>query len=248
MSRACCVAVADDSDEESIERARAGRRDARLERRLSSARRPVVLRADAVTRERAPADAREGSGTRWRRAGARVRAVARMTTTTSERLHAALAERVALELEGDLERAATSGKTTLDARLARLGLKRIACEGDGNCQFRALACNVFKTQERHEEVRAAATRRLESRREEFEMYFEGSSAFDRWLEEMKRDRTWGDELTLRAACDAFGMRIHVIQSTEKNWHLMYEPLELKSNRVAFLSYVSPVHYDAIAEK
>lgn len=246
MPRACCVADADDADAESLERERGTRADARLERRLSSARRPTVLRAEAPTRERAPAGA--SAAARWRRVGVGVRMVARMTTTTSERLHAALAERVALEAEGDLERAATSGKTTLDARLGRLGLRRIACEGDGNCQFRALAHNVFKTQARHGDVREAATRRVESRREDFEVYFEDSGAFERWLKEMKRDRTWGDELTLRAACDAFGVRIHVIQSTEKNWHLLYEPLELKSKRVAFLSYVSPVHYDAIAEK
>ena len=36
-------------------------------------------------------------------------------------------------------------------------------------------------------------------------------------------RTWGDELTLRAASDCFGCTIHVITSHEANWYLRYAP-------------------------
>ena len=36
-------------------------------------------------------------------------------------------------------------------------------------------------------------------------------------------RTWGDELTLRAASDCFGCTIHVVTSHEANWYLRYAP-------------------------
>lgn len=243
----------DDDDEEGVDAT--ARRLTRLLTKKSGER-VVVVRADARAGDgvgsvdAAPARARASAA--WRRAGTGVRAAKRLAATseTSARVARALRERIELELEGESAREARerAGIQTLDGRLGRLGMRRIAMVGDGNCQFRALSHNLFKSQERHAEVRAAVVRDVEARREEFEIYFESSREFENWLREMKRDRTWGDELTLRAACDSFGVKIHVIQSTEKGWNLMYEPLEVKSKRVAFISYVSPVHYDAIAEK
>ena len=67
----------------------------------------------------------------------------------------------------------------------------------------------------HAEVRALATAHIEERMEDFQIYFENARAFRVWLVGMKRDRTWGDELTLRAAVDAFGMRARrAIDGTE----------------------------------
>ena len=36
--------------------------------------------------------------------------------------------------------------------------------------------------------------------------------FERYMKRMARDRTWGDELTLRAICDCFGAVVHVVTS------------------------------------
>ena len=192
---------------------------------------------------------RSSASARWRSAKTKVRVIRRMTTT-SERLAALLKEKIKFELASESERKARveSDKGALDSRLARLGMRRVAMDGDGNCQFRSLAHNVFKDQERHAEVRALATAHIEERKEDFQIYFEDTRAFKRWLVGMKRDRTWGDELTLRAAVDALGMRVHVVQSTAQNWYLLYEPEEQKTKRSAFISYVSPVHYDALAER
>ena len=41
-------------------------------------------------------------------------------------------------------------------------------------------------------------------------------------------RTWGDELTLRAASDCFGVTIHVLTSHEANWYLRYAPADDKA--------------------
>ena len=192
---------------------------------------------------------RSSASARWRSAKTKVRVIRRMTTT-SERLAALLKEKIEFELASESERKARveSDKGALDSRLARLGMRRVAMDGDGNCQFRSLAHNIFKDQERHAEVRALATAHIEERKEDFQIYFEDTRAFKRWLVGMKRDRTWGDELTLRAAVDALGMRVHVVQSTAQNWYLLYEPEEQKTKRSAFISYVSPVHYDALAER
>ena len=231
------------------------RKFTRLGTKMKSA--PVVLtstRTRGDGEERSEGDGNGGAGKsaskRWRAAKMKMRVVRRMTTTTSERLAALLKEKIEYELASESERRerVESDKGALDARLTRLGMRRVAMEGDGNCQFRSIAHNVFKDQEQYAEVRALATAHIEERMEDFQIYFENARAFRVWLVGMKRDRTWGDELTLRAAVDAFGMRVHVVQSTEQNWYLLYEPEEQKTKRSAFISYVSPVHYDALAER
>ena len=66
---------------------------------------------------------------------------------------------------------------------------------------------------------------------------------------MQTDRTWGDELTLRAAADAFGCVVHVITSTTENWHLVYQPEKPREPpKSLFLTYVSPVHYNTISRQ
>lgn len=45
------------------------------------------------------------------------------------------------------------------------------------------------------------------------------SEFDLFLCNMARDKTWGDELTLKAAAEEFGVVIHIITSEKENWYL-----------------------------
>ena len=98
----------------------------------------------------------------------------------------------------------------------------------------------------------------------FGIYFETPREYSTYLRDMARSRTWGDELTLRAAVEAFGCVAHVVTSESANWYLVYTP-ESKPDDAAlaqacakrsvpqprlgkevFISYVSPVHYNAIA--
>jgi hypothetical protein len=64
--------------------------------------------------------------------------------------------------------------------------------------------------------------------------------FARYLEKMRRGRTWGDELTLRGICNSFGCHIHVVTSTEKNWYLEYEPDTVLTDKQVFLCFVECV--------
>jgi hypothetical protein len=63
---------------------------------------------------------------------------------------------------------------------------------------------------------------------------------------MARRATWGDELTLRATVDAFGVVLHLITSDAEHWHNVYTAREVKSPRVVFLAYLAPIHYNHIA--
>ena len=74
-----------------------------------------------------------------------------------------------------------------------------------------------------------------------------------YLREMAQPRAWGDELTLRGAAGAYQCTIHVITSLQGHWYLRYAgagaPQQgappAQTGREVFLSYISPVHYDAI---
>lgn len=111
----------------------------------------------------------------------------------------------------------------LDDRLASLGLASYIMEGDGNCQFRAIADQLFGSQQHHAIVRACVVSHMKAAQDYFSIFFEDPNEFSSYLKEMGRSRTWGDELTLRAAVEAFGCTAHVVTSEGQNWYLVYTP-------------------------
>ena len=151
--------------------------------------------------------------------------------------------------------------TQLDARLKSLGMKTEEMAGDGNCQFRSFADQLFGAQKHHEVVRGAVTAHMQSNSDFFGMYFEGDAEFKAYMSEMKRGGTWGDELTMRAAVEAFGCVAHVVTSEPANWYLVYNPEADRNEgdlakrcgalgvptqqKEIFVSYISPIHYNAI---
>lgn len=114
---------------------------------------------------------------------------------------------------------------SLDSRLRILGLASVEMEGDGNCQFRALSDQIFGSQQHHAVVRAAAVAHMKAAHDYFSMFFETSMEFTSYIREMTRSRTWGDELTLRASVEAFGIVAHVVTSEEQNWWVKWGPLD-----------------------
>ena len=149
---------------------------------------------------------------------------------------------------------AAGAQEDLDLRLQGLGLGMFEMEGDGNCQFRALADQLFGDQKHHAVTRQAAVDHMRRHADFFGMYFEDASELNVYLKEMGRSRTWGDELTLRAAVEAYGCCAHVITSEPANWYLVYQPegeplssMPLPEGHAAprklkevFVSYISPI--------
>ena len=157
------------------------------------------------------------------------------------------------------DRGLTDDQSNLERRLDSLGLSTLEMEGDGNCQFRALADQLFGHQKHHAVTRQAAVEQMRRNADFFGMYFEDALEFAAYLKDMARSRTWGDELTLRAAVEAYGCSAHVITSEPANWYLVYQPeseplrsLPLPKDAAAprcgkevFISYISPIHYNAV---
>merc|ERR1712039_508043 len=96
-------------------------------------------------------------------------------------------------------------------------------KGDGNCQFRAIAFNLFRSQAHHAAVRKAAVEHMRQNSDFFGILFETGEEFEKYLAGMAKDRTWGDELTLRAIVEAYGCVVHLVTSESANWYLVYHP-------------------------
>jgi hypothetical protein len=149
----------------------------------------------------------------------------------------------------------------LEDRLESFDLKTEEMKDDGNCQFRSLAFNLFGDQSYHAVVRKAVVEYMRQYSGKFSALFESQSEFETYLTEMANDQTWGDEMTLFAAVQVYDCVAHVITSEKEHWYLIYEPLKSKQSggirccpeglsppkrgKRLFLSYISPIHYNAL---
>lgn len=147
---------------------------------------------------------------------------------------------------------APDGVALLRSRLQHLGLRMKIIEGDGHCQFRACSDQLYGSQEYHDRVRAAAVEYMREHADDFSCFCVEESEFETYLDQMRKGRrgkpVWGDELTLRAICNALGCTIHVLTSqsggSQTSWYLKYVPENKKTSKQVFLAYISPVHYNA----
>ncbi|ERN14814.1 hypothetical protein AMTR_s00032p00098300 [Amborella trichopoda] len=105
---------------------------------------------------------------------------------------------------------ATLDHERLLERLVTYGLAELQIEGDGNCQFRALADQLFRNPDYHKHVRKEIVRQLKR----FQKYYEGyvPMKYKSYLKKMKRSGEWGDHVTLQAAADRFGAKICLLTS------------------------------------
>ncbi|CAL1129047.1 unnamed protein product [Cladocopium goreaui] len=153
---------------------------------------------------------------------------------------------------------------SLEQRLQTFGMQMVEMAGDGNCQFRTIAFNLFRSQDHHAAPRRAAVAHMKKHADFFGVFFEDEAEFQKYLKNMSISGTWGDELTLRAVVEAYGCIAHVVTSEPKNWHLVYEPENTevdpaiavcpkgmdmpKPRKQIFLAYISPIHYNAIVAR
>ncbi|XP_031483537.1 OVARIAN TUMOR DOMAIN-containing deubiquitinating enzyme 12-like isoform X2 [Nymphaea colorata] len=123
---------------------------------------------------------------------------------------------------------ATSDHHRLLARLELYDLIELKVQGDGNCQFRALSDQFYRTAEHHKFVREQVVNQLKA---DPDIY--------------SGDGEWGDHVTLQAAADWYGVKICVFTSFKDTCFIEILPSVQKSERVIFLSFWAEVHYNSI---
>ncbi|XP_050155661.1 OVARIAN TUMOR DOMAIN-containing deubiquitinating enzyme 9-like isoform X2 [Malus sylvestris] len=128
-------------------------------------------------------------------------------------------------------------------RLQLYDLVECKVQGDGNCQFRALSDQLYRSPEYHGVVRDQIIQQLKSHPEMYEGYV--PMGYADYLKKMSKNGEWGDHVTLQAAADSYGVKIFVITSFRDTCYIEILPHVEKSNRVICLSFWAEVHYNSI---
>ncbi|KAL5569368.1 hypothetical protein UlMin_025943 [Ulmus minor] len=115
--------------------------------------------------------------------------------------------------------------------------------GDGNCQFRSLSDQLYRSADHHGVVREQIVQQLRNNPKMYEAYV--PMAYADYLKKMSKNGEWGDHVTLQAAADKYGVKIFVITSFKDTCSIEILPHIQKSNRVIFLSFWAEVHYNSI---
>eukprot|EP01018_Ginkgo_biloba_P032507 Gb_20684 [translate_table: standard] len=148
-------------------------------------------------------------------------------------------------INGDIptvDEATTDHQRLLD-RLQLYDLSELKIPGDGNCQFRALSDQFYRTPEHHKFIRQQVVTQLKSHPEMYEGYV--TMAYDEYLKKIAKSGEWGDHVTLQAAADVYGVRICVVTSFKDTCFIEILPKVQNSKRVIFLSFWAEVHYNSI---
>ncbi|WOL12599.1 hypothetical protein Cni_G21366 [Canna indica] len=130
-------------------------------------------------------------------------------------------------------------------RLNAYGLYEVKVSGDGNCQFRALSDQLYRSPDYHKNVRKDIVKQLK----EFRYYYEGyvPMKYKRYYKKMGKSGEWGDHVTLQAAADKFQAKICLLTSFRDTCFIEIVPQSQAPQRELWLSFWSEVHYNSIYE-
>ncbi|KAL0545923.1 hypothetical protein IC582_015820 [Cucumis melo] len=138
---------------------------------------------------------------------------------------------------------ATLDHERLSGRLVTYGLAELQMEGDGNCQFRALADQLFRNPDYHKHVRKAVIKQLKKFRKLYEGYV--PMKYKTYLKKMKKSGEWGDHVTLQAAADRFGAKICLVTSFRDTCYIEILPKDNSPHKELWLSFWCEVHYNSL---
>ncbi|XP_020111196.1 OTU domain-containing protein DDB_G0284757 [Ananas comosus] len=130
-------------------------------------------------------------------------------------------------------------------RLQAYGLWEVKVSGDGNCQFRALSDQLYRSPEHHKHVRKEIVKQLKEFRSLYEGYV--PMKYKQYYKKMAKSGEWGDHLTLQAAADKFAAKICLLTSFRDTCFVEIVPRNQPPKRELWLSFWSEVHYNSIYE-
>lgn len=130
-------------------------------------------------------------------------------------------------------------------RLNAYGLFEMKVSGDGNCQFRAISDQLYRSPDHHKHVRKEVVKQLK----EFQSLYEGyvPMKYKHYCKKMQKSGEWGDHLTLQAAADKFGAKICLLTSFRDTCFIEIIPQNQAPQRELWLSFWSEVHYNSLYE-
>ncbi|KAH7670082.1 Ubiquitinyl hydrolase 1 protein [Dioscorea alata] len=130
-------------------------------------------------------------------------------------------------------------------RINAYGLVEVKVSGDGNCQFRALSDQLYRSPEYHKHVRKDIVKQLKKNRSLYESYV--PMRYKQYYKKMSKIGEWGDHVTLQAAADKYEAKICLLTSFRDSCFVEIVPRQQPPRRELWLSFWSEVHYNSIYE-
>lgn len=146
------------------------------------------------------------------------------------------------------QRAEGRPETSASARtmLKRLGLCVRNVEPDGNCQFRAVADQLYGDPDRYRQVRKMAIAELERGQELYKGFITDDESFDAYVSRMRDESEWGDMTTLMALAAAASLRVIVHQNDAELPRYELVPHEGAVKKTIHVLFdASMEHYDSV---
>ncbi|CAN6270346.1 unnamed protein product [Urochloa humidicola] len=128
-------------------------------------------------------------------------------------------------------------------RLNAYGLFEVRVAGDGNCQFRALSDQLYRSPDYHKHVRKEIVKQLKEHNSLYEGYV--PMKYKHYCKKMKKSGEWGDHVTLQAAADKFAAKICLLTSFRDTCFVEIVPQYQTPQREIWLSFWSEVHYNSL---
>lgn len=138
------------------------------------------------------------------------------------------------------------GRARLQSVMDMYNAKPRAVEADGNCQFRALAQQLYGDESQHTSLRVRMLQQLKSAPECYSGFVH--EPFEDYVNRMSRDGEWGDNVTLQAASDMLGADIHILTDQPGAEHLEVHPSTQNADppqTPLWLAFLAEVHYDSV---
>jgi len=145
--------------------------------------------------------------------------------------------------KSDDEQEFEAAKTRLEKRLESYMLAEYSIAGDGNCMFRSLSDQLYRTPKMHAIVRSLVVKHLKENPETYSRFVPGD--YEEYCKEMEKIGVWGDHLTLQTAADKYGIQINLITSYKDSPIVEIMPRERQSSRILWLSFFGELHYNSL---
>ncbi|EGC37411.1 hypothetical protein DICPUDRAFT_76981 [Dictyostelium purpureum] len=124
--------------------------------------------------------------------------------------------------------------------------------GDGNCQMHSLSDQIYGNLNHSTEIRNAIVQWLRKNKNFLLQNGANLSQFastnwESYCNNMSRDGTWGDHITLFAAAEIFKANISIISSVDSHQYLIeIEPTTVIANKNILLSHHAELHYGSLS--
>ena len=122
-------------------------------------------------------------------------------------------------------------------------------QDDGNCLFRAMSHQLYGTQNLHDIIRKKCCDYIELERNYFQLFIanvRGNLTVTRYVNKMRKDRTWGGNIELIAFAELYRKTIHIYQSGPQPDHVFGEGYSIAQGEDPIrLHYRDGNHYESL---